>query len=165
MGSTSETIDFRRAGRSENAWPLRWELRAVDATRRSGWVWPLPEDGRAFGEFVTGSDGTGPPDDGLVLLAARALYDAGAMVTRSPELAGLTPAPFVELHPDEAAARGLQTGEDVAVRSNRGELRVTLRTSQDTPPGAAFMLFDQPGAPANTLMDSSQVMTRVEVSR
>src|SRR5207244_2120139 len=27
--------------RLTTSWPLRWELRAVDATRRRGWVWPI----------------------------------------------------------------------------------------------------------------------------
>ena len=107
----------------------------------------------------------------LVLLAGRAIYDNGAMVSRSPDLGVVTPAPFVELHPDEAAARGLVDGSEVTVSSADGatgieaaSVRVRLRTSTDTPPGAAAVLFDQPGMAANVLLDSSGTATHVTVA-
>ena len=110
--------------RLTTSWPLRWELRAVDATRRRGWVWP--------GKAAAGPNpATLPPTPRvdvyeeappgvLILLASRAIYDNGAMVSRSPDLGVVTPAPFVELHPDEAAARGLVDGSEVTVSSANG---------------------------------------------
>lgn len=177
-----------------NAWPLSWELRAVDASRRTGWVWPLPDEaGGVFGRAPTpgigrASEGEDPsgtnsgalrelgeevssPSTGrepgagksqgtsdslnfpLALLVSRALFDNGAMVSRSTELAPVTPEPFVELHPAEAERRELFEGQIVSVASPRGSVRVRLRVSEDTPVGAAFMLFDQPGVRSNVLMD------------
>ena len=115
------------------------------------------------------------------------------MVSRSPDLGVVTPAPFVELHPDEAAARGLVDGSEVTVSSANGangaggghgadgagrtggaseaplkapdrKVRVRLRTSTDTPPGAAAVLFDQPGMAANVLLDSSGAAAYVTVA-
>ena len=111
------------------------------------------------------------PPDALILLASRAIYDNGAMVSRSPDLGVVTPAPFVELHPDEAAVRGLVAGSEVTVSPATGAdaalgapVRVPLRTSTDTPRGAAAVLFDQPGMAANVLLDSSGTAAYVTVA-
>ncbi len=149
---------------AEPAWPLSWELRAVDATKREGVVW------KGEGEIPTSTGGlpeAAQPPSGypLILLAARALYDGGVMATHSPELRNVTPAPFVELNPEEAGARGLAAGEEVTVTAIRGSLRLVLRVSADTPKGAAFVLFDQPGANANALMDATEPATYVEVAQ
>lgn len=185
-----------------NAWPLSWELRAVDATRRKGLIWPAPhnesgatsagpEEGLARATEGEDSKGTDlgalrklgeegssrslgqEPSDGsseitsseypLMLLVARALYDNGQMVSRSPELAAVTPEPFVELHPDEAESRGVNEGQMVSVVSPRSSVRVKVKISVDTPPGAAFMLFDQPGVRANVLMELGKEANFVEV--
>jgi NADH-quinone oxidoreductase subunit G len=174
-GLEREGLDPRVSRGSETAWPLRWELRAVDATRRSGWIWDLSEIGEVAGPSQNTSARPGTPtaslasrpsnSGSLVLLVQRALYDAGQMVSRSEELAPLRLEPFVELHPRDATARGLQAGDEVRVVSDRGELRLKLRVSEDTPAGSAFMLFDQPEAAANRLMDSAEAMSYVEVFR
>lgn len=197
-GGAWKTI-FRSGGSeprpAEGAWPLSWELRAVDATRRRGWVWGddgSPEasgPGRALREPPPGvaqraaapvgpgesprarpsaSPGPSPAQTGseafpLLLLLGRILYDGGAMVTRSPELRNVTPEPFVELHPEESAARGLADGDEVTVASARGSVVVRLRVSEDTPSKAAFMPFDHPRVRANALVTGPA--TFVEVSR
>jgi predicted molibdopterin-dependent oxidoreductase YjgC len=181
-----------------NAWPLSWELRAVDATRRKGWIPSLdapsfspaagsrpelglnasspetrkaPEtSGNSPSLSLARSIPAAPPAQGnadslnypLVLLVGRALFDNGGMVSRSSELAAVTPAPFVELHPEEVERRGLSEGQSVTVASPRGSVRVRLKVSTDTPVGAAFMLFDQPGVRANVLMEFG-AHDRVEV--
>ncbi|MCW3035430.1 MAG: hypothetical protein JWM17_742, partial [Actinobacteria bacterium] len=43
-------------------------------------------------------------------------------------------------------------------------VRVPLRISTDTPPGAAAVPFDQPGMSANVLLDSSEPATYVTVA-
>lgn len=149
------------------AWPLSWELRAVDATRSSGLVWEAPPVSYEPEEEVDRNERPWEAPEGfpLMLLASRAIYDNGQMVSRSPDLRAVTPPAMVELHPEEASARGLHPGEEVTVSSPRGSVKVILRVSEDTPAGAAHMLFDQPGAKANVLMDLSQPATYVEVRR
>jgi predicted molibdopterin-dependent oxidoreductase YjgC len=99
-----------------------------------------------------------------MLLVGRAIYDDGAMVSRSPDLGVVTPRPFVELHPDEVAARGLTPGSQVTVTSGAGSAPAVLRSSTDTPRGAAYLLFDQPGMHANELLDRREPATFVEVT-
>ncbi len=45
----------------------------------------------------------------------------------------------VELHPDDAAARGLKSGDDVRVWNASGEVRCRLRISRDLRPGVAML--------------------------
>ena len=80
------------------------------------------------------------------------------------ELAKIVHTQFVELHPHEVAARGLAEGSQVTVTSPAGSVKATLRSSTDTPPGAAFLLFDQPGLHANELMAWQEDATWVEVT-
>jgi NADH-quinone oxidoreductase subunit G len=237
------------------AWPLSWELREVDAKRRSGWIWgvapeaapsgqvdragpeadagrphaprhfvpsaqsgvateaaPSEQVGRAgpeadagrphaphhfvpsaqaypgavesFGpsqsleatpaaasSFLRSESGAASSAGGfgggfpLLLLSSRLIYDEGAMVSRSPELHSVTLEAFVELHPEDAAARGLVDGEKVTISSPRGSLQVVLRILADAPRGCAFVPFDQPGGGANVLMDAAQGQDFVEVGQ
>ena len=161
--------------RFTTSWPLRWELRAVDATLRPGWVWPAAagaatsDDSGAPGAPAAASGSAQPaapraPEGWLMLLAERAIYDAGAMISRAPDLRSLTPQPYAEMHPDEAAARGLAPGTEIWVASARGAVQATLRCSTGTPPGAVHMLYDQPGLQTNVLLDAADEATFVEVS-
>jgi NADH-quinone oxidoreductase subunit G len=173
---TSPTLEIPGNGlsnlpdrRMTTSWPLRWELRAVDATRRRGWVWPRTAQGpNPVNRGPTPHEAPNPVPDALMLLAAREIYDNGAMVSRAPDLGVVTPAPFLELHPDEAAARGLVAGTDVVVAHAGGPMgssvRVRLRTSTDTPRGAAAAGFDQPGMTANVLLDASSPAAYVTVT-
>ena len=188
LPSLNASAPPRRAAAREPGWPLSWELRAVDAEKREGQVWKgvgeVPtssSDLPAATQVPTGARGVAAPqrdDSGapeaanprnqtgypLILLAARALYDGGVMATHSPELRNVTPAPYVELNPAEAIARGLNAGAEVTVMNVRGSVRLQLRVSADTPQGAAFVLFDQPGAGANVLMDATEPATYVEIA-
>ncbi len=162
-GNGSLSLPDRRLTTS---WPLRWELRAVDATKRRGWLWPgkaaagpNPVSRRPPGPFTSPE----PSPGALALLVSRAIYDNGAMVSRAPDLTVVTPAPFVELHPDDAASRGLADGSLVTVSSAKGSVQARLRVSTDTPAGAAAVAFDQPGMAVNTLLDVTTT-TFVEVA-
>jgi len=138
------------ASPQRGAWPLSWELRAVDATRRRGWVWELEDRGELQGSHTqTKRD---EADGGLVLLSSRVLYDGGQMVSRSVELAHIANSAFVELNPEEASSRGLASGQKVRVVGAEGSLNLELRVSEDTPIGAAFIPFDLPGTRVASIM-------------
>jgi anaerobic selenocysteine-containing dehydrogenase len=44
----------------------------------------------------------------------------------------------VTLHPSEAAARGLRTGDDVTLRNATGSLQMAVEISDAVPPGVAY---------------------------
>ncbi|SDV48769.1 bifunctional nitrate reductase/sulfite reductase flavoprotein subunit alpha [Chitinasiproducens palmae] len=55
-----------------------------------------------------------------------------------PTLNRLDPAPFIELHPTDAAARGIVAGDGATITSARGSIRLTARLSERVQPGQAF---------------------------
>jgi ferredoxin-nitrate reductase len=56
------------------------------------------------------------------------------LVRRAPE-------PFVEIHPDDAAALSIADGEPVQVSSRRGTVRLPAKLSAGTSPGVVFLPF------------------------
>ncbi|GAA3958849.1 bifunctional nitrate reductase/sulfite reductase flavoprotein subunit alpha [Gordonia caeni] len=58
---------------------------------------------------------------------------------RVPRLEKLNPSPFVELHPDDARAAGIDDGAPVDVVSRRGAVRVPARLTDDITPGLCFV--------------------------
>lgn len=131
-----------------------------------GLQWPVP-DGHHHGtavlhvdEFAGGrgrltqvdyepSPGLGP---GLTLITGRVLahYNAGTMTRRTPNLA-LAPADALEIHPADAAARGIGDGDRVAVTSAHGEARAVARVTERVAPGVLFLSFHFPETGANAV--------------
>jgi formate dehydrogenase alpha subunit len=95
------------------------------------------------------------PDDAypLLLTTGRVLfhYHTGTMTRRSPTLTEQGNAPFVEIHPDDAARLTVASGDRVRVRSRRGEVEAAARVTETVPPGVVFMPFHFAEAPANAL--------------
>ena len=56
-----------------------------------------------------------------------------------PQLNRLDPAPYLQIHPDDAAALGLRDGQRVEVRSRRGRAVAPLRLDDAISPGTVFM--------------------------
>jgi len=121
--------------------------------------WPTPEvDGGAAGA-VTRTDGDGvlhrdrfesgsktapfvPVDvagvgaaTGLVLVTGRSV--AEFVGERNVAVAG-GPEDAIQLHPDDAAERGLEDGTPVVVETAHGSVRTTARVTDDVRPGTAF---------------------------
>ena len=64
---------------------------------------------------------------------------------------------FAELHPDDAEKRGVSDGDEVRVRTERGEAVLPVRVVDSIAPGCVFVPFNQPGLAANTLLDGGFV--------
>jgi assimilatory nitrate reductase catalytic subunit len=79
-------------------------------------------------------------------------YQSGAQTRRVGVLNRAAPEPFVELHPDLAAAHAIEEGALVEVTSRRGTATAPARLSRAIRPDTVFMPFHWPGAGrANTL--------------
>jgi assimilatory nitrate reductase catalytic subunit len=90
----------------------------------------------------------------LYLTTGRVLaqYQSGAQTRRVAALADAAPHAFVELHPDLAARLEVADGDEVRVRSRRGELRAPARLVDTIRPDTVFAPFHWPGAArANSL--------------
>lgn len=79
----------------------------------------------------------------LVLITGRvgAMWHSRTRTGKVAKLVRQAPDPFVEIHPDDAAARGLADGELVVVASRRGWIRVAARISDRVTPGCVFLPF------------------------
>jgi formate dehydrogenase major subunit len=94
------------------------------------------------------------------LISGRFLYDEGAMVRRTRHLRGLQKKPFVEINDEDAKALDIADGEEVVVRANGTEARVTARIAEIVR-GTVFVPYDLEGFRANALIPAG----RVEVAK
>ncbi len=95
------------------------------------------------------SPGLGP---GLTLTTGRVLehYNAGTMTRRTPNVI-LVGADALEIHPRDAAARGIADGDRVAVTSVHGEARAVARVTERIAPGVLFLSFHFPETTTNAV--------------
>ena len=104
------------------------------------------------------------PGDGLALFTYPLLVDEGRLSEEADELkAALGQAPFVELHPTDAAAAGIVDGGRAMVRTDAGAAELPARVTEHIAAGAAFVPFNQPGLAANTLF-SGRMVTRARIT-
>ncbi|TDB61395.1 nitrate reductase [Arundinibacter roseus] len=81
------------------------------------------------------------PEFPLVLTTGR-VRDHWHTMTKTDKVARLqqhTSQPELQLHPQDAAARGIRDQQLVVVSGRRGEVRVKARLSEDTKPGVCFL--------------------------
>jgi formate dehydrogenase alpha subunit len=94
------------------------------------------------------------PDDEypFVLSTGRVLYHwHGGTMTRRSKLDDIYPEPTVEIHPQDAAPRGISAGDWIKVRSRRGEIEVKTLITERSPQGMVFIPFHFAEAAANEL--------------
>jgi NADH-quinone oxidoreductase subunit G len=92
--------------------------------------------------------------DGLTLFTYPLLVDEGRLSERADELkAALAEEPFVEIHPDDAAASTVTDGGDVTLTTSAGSATLPARVTDHVAKGSVFVPFNQAGFPANRLLD------------
>jgi anaerobic selenocysteine-containing dehydrogenase len=105
--------------------------------------------------------GTGPaalqiPDGSLHLFTYPLLVDEGRLSERADELkAALGDEAFLEIHPTDAAARGVTDGGRATVRTTAGQAELPVRVTDHVAEGAVFVPFNQPGFAVNTILNGS----------
>ncbi|HJV08329.1 MAG TPA: molybdopterin dinucleotide binding domain-containing protein, partial [Acidimicrobiales bacterium] len=106
-----------------------------------------------------------PPVDAysLRLVAVRTLYDAGALVTRSPSLAALAQAPCLRANPADLGRMGVKTGDRVRVSSSRKSLVLDVAADPHVLRGSAVLAFNARGDGAADLIDAGQPVTDLRV--
>jgi formate dehydrogenase alpha subunit len=90
--------------------------------------------------------------EGLTLVTGRRLehYNAGTMTRRTQNLT-LAPDERLEMHPDDANARGIRTGDWVRLASAHGETIVPAEITTRLRPGTVFLTFHFPATRTNAL--------------
>jgi predicted molibdopterin-dependent oxidoreductase YjgC len=96
----------------------------------------------------------------LTLTTGRVLehYNTGSMTRRSDNRK-LVAEDALEIHPTDAAARGVADGDPVAIASAHGEARARARVTTRVPAGVVFLSFHFPETGANRV--TGQVRDRI----
>ncbi len=92
-----------------------------------GWV-DVEDDGFVGGDGSVARNGRFVPEKALSLISSAGHFFVSSSLANQPGLLRQARTPFVEIHPDDAAARGIQHGEQVVVENGRGwcELRAVV---------------------------------------
>jgi formate dehydrogenase major subunit len=143
-----------------------------DALGEEGIQWPCYEEGDEgdqylYEESFETENGLGKiegvshqrpreaPDDEypLVLTTARIEehYNTGTMSRRSPTLRRQQPENFVDIHPADAERYGIEDGDEVRLRSRRGEITVSANVTEDIKEGVVWTTPHFAAASANRL--------------
>ncbi|WP_053948293.1 formate dehydrogenase subunit alpha [Halolamina sediminis] len=113
------------------------------------------EDGLARIEGVVHQAPKETPDEEypLVLTTARLeeQYNTGTMSRRSPTLSRQQPENFVDVHPTDAERYGIEDGDDVVLRSRRGEITVRADVTEAIKEGVVWTTPHFAAASANRL--------------
>jgi anaerobic selenocysteine-containing dehydrogenase len=90
----------------------------------------------------------------LRLLTLKRHFSINSSYAALPVLRGAEPEPFIEVHPDDAAGRGLGDGATARLWNDRGDLTARVRITDDVPRGtvaAPFGRWLRDGSGANAL--------------
>lgn len=100
-------------------------------------------NGRAQIHAVPDENTSEPTDaDFPLILTTGRIRDQWHTMTKTGRVAKLnqhSPQPFLQIHPDDAKARGIEEGQLVEVRGRRGEVRVKAQLTDDVRPGLCFL--------------------------
>jgi len=150
---------------------------SYEALDRVGLQWPVTDDAPqgttvlhapAFArgpavfqqvEFIPSPALAGDAGD-LLLVTGRVLdhYNSGSMTRRSKNVE-LAPADYLDLHPDDAAARAIAAGDRVRIASSHGEAHAVARLDGSVALGTVFLTFHFPATGTNRV--TSDVVDRL----
>ena len=113
------------------------------------------ESGLGHIEGVTHQPPKEVPDEEypLILTTARVEehYNTGTMSRRSPTLNRQHPENWVDIHPNDAERYGIEDGQQVTIRSRRGEITVEAQVTEDIKEGSIWTTPHFAAASANRL--------------
>ncbi len=143
---------------------ISWESLGAD-----GKQWPVTADGRdtqilhqdsftlGKGRFCFYSYARSPELEDtaeypFILTTGRLLehYNCGSMTRRTPNR-GLVTKDQLLIHPDDATAQGIRTGDKVAISSRHGTTQLLARISLQVNPGVLFTTFHYPEIAINQI--------------
>jgi len=89
----------------------------------------------------------------ILTTGARLIMFLHSRTYRVPWTRRLRPDPMVDIHPQDARARGFSANQWVMLTTPRGAIRVRANPTELVPPGVVNMYHNCPGADVNLLID------------
>jgi len=148
-------VTYERMEERGLQWPV--EPDGTDAPMLCQTSFALPDRRARFAALPYKEPGDEASDEyPLILVTGRRLehYNVGTMTRRTGNLE-LFPSDWLEIHPDDAADLGIETGDVVEVRSKHGEITIEARIDERSDEGHVFTAFHFPEVRTNLLVGSS----------
>ncbi|MSO41477.1 MAG: formate dehydrogenase subunit alpha [Solirubrobacterales bacterium] len=148
-------LSHERIGRTGLQWPVAAD--GTDTPILYEDEFELPGGRAHFAVLPYKEPGDSADDEfPLILVTGRRLehYNAGNMTRRTGNIELLS-GESLEIHPDDAAARGLGDGDVVAVRSRQGQIELPVEVTERIEPGHVFCAFHFPEVRTNLLIGQS----------
>jgi NADH-quinone oxidoreductase subunit G len=101
----------------------------------------------------------------LLLTTGSMLFHSGSLSTKSPELNQVGPGGWVEISSGDAGKYQLTDGQEVLVKSKRGEIRVKAKISKKQTEGIVFIPYHFESQPVNLLTGKDLTPTFVEIRK
>jgi anaerobic selenocysteine-containing dehydrogenase len=153
-------ITYARLKRAPLQWPCPTPAHRSGMRRYTDGTFAHP-DGRArFLAHEAAEPAERPDAEYPMTLTTGRVRDHWHTMTRTgkiPVLLKKAPAPFVEIHPDDAARLGLVDGAPVTVRSRRGSATAACRVTDAIRPGVCFMPFHWGGLWGEAIVNRATV--------
>ncbi len=143
---------------------LTWEALGDQGRQWDAGSAPEVEETAGRASEGTSESSVGDGDYPLSLVTGTVLYDGGTLFSLTDQMHGMAHGPTVTLNPADAAESGLEPGSVVTVRSEQGELDLTLAIDVQVQTGCAWIPESLPGAPVGALINGSFTQ-RVKVER
>jgi NADH-quinone oxidoreductase subunit G len=99
------------------------------------------------------------------LVVSRKLYDRAVATAMSPSLASLAPGAAAYLHPHDFDKVGVAAGTEVSLIGAQGAVVLPLHPDATVAKGTVWAPFNQPGARASDLIDSTRPVADVTIER
>jgi len=99
----------------------------------------------------------------LRLVSTRRMYDRGTLVQHTPSLAKLAPNAVLALNPYDFDRVGVDSGTEVQVISNVGELDMPVVADPGVPRGTAAFGYNYPDLDVRALIDNDSVVTDLRI--
>ena len=148
-------VTYERLGRKGLQWPVQPD--GTDAPILYETRFDLPGGLGRFAALPYKEPGDHADDEfPLILVTGRRLehYNAGTMTRRTHNVE-LLDSDWLEIHPDDAARLGIESGDWVSIRSRVGQIEQEARITERIVPGHVFTTFHFPEQRTNLLVGQS----------
>ena len=139
---------------------LQWDLSTLDSQLDSAATAQRQAPASDAAATTVSADSDYP----FSLVTGTVLYDGGTLFRLTEQMQAMAHDASVSLSPADAAAVGVEAGDAVTVRSEQGNLELTVAVDAQVQPGTAWIPESLPGAPVGALLNGSYTQ-RVKVER
>ena len=111
------------------------------------------------------SSQSGNNDFPFTLQTNNHMFHIGSYSQHAKALVEIGPECFAEIHPNDAKALGISSGDQVVIESSSSKVQVKIKTTKVTSPGMVYVPKNWPDVPVNDLRNGEEGLINVKVSK